>query len=149
MHLVANNPRPAEAEPDFKQRLAKLRAQAAKSCLDVQWLEMGLSAVCSELTELIEDPAAAHVERPLGYACEAVEELLKTVAGIELEVSSVVDWLDDAVEFGHAVLPLAILGALIEALARNPAENASMASVPRSRSDLVDSIAAVSCDNYI
>jgi hypothetical protein len=47
------------------------------------------------------------------------------------------DWLDDAVEFGHAALPLAILGALVETLARNPVENAPMASVPQSRSDLV------------
>lgn len=59
------------------------------------------------------------------------------------------DWLDDAVEFGHAALPLAILGALVEALARNPAENAPIASVPQSPSDLVDSIPTVSCDNYL
>ena len=59
------------------------------------------------------------------------------------------EWLDDVVEFSHPVLPLAILGALIEALARSRAESTSTASVPQCRSDLVDSIPAVSCDNYL
>jgi hypothetical protein len=59
------------------------------------------------------------------------------------------DWLDDSVEFSHAVLPLAILGALIDALGRGQAAIAPATSVPQSRSDLRDSIAAVSCDNYL
>ena|SRR5215469_906203 len=59
------------------------------------------------------------------------------------------DWLDDTIEFSHAVLPLAIVGALVEALAQSAVEIApARASVPRSRSDL-ESIAAVSCDNYL
>jgi len=59
------------------------------------------------------------------------------------------DWLDDTIAFSHAVLPLAILGALTEALVRPETPIAPAASVPRAGSDFRDSIPAVSCDNYL
>ena len=59
------------------------------------------------------------------------------------------DWLDDTVEFSHAALPLAILGALTEMLGRSPPVNAPAASVPKAPADSRDAIPAVSCDNYL
>jgi hypothetical protein len=59
------------------------------------------------------------------------------------------DWLDDTVACSHAVLPLAILGALMEALIQPQVATARAASVPASGADLRDSISAVSCDNYL
>jgi hypothetical protein len=58
------------------------------------------------------------------------------------------DWLDDTVELSHPVLPLAIMGALVEALRESPAVPAPAASVPQSRSDLRDTTAAICCDNF-
>lgn len=58
------------------------------------------------------------------------------------------DWLDDTVEFGHPVLPLAILGALVVSLRENSVASPAATSVPRSRSDLRDAIACVDCDNF-
>jgi hypothetical protein len=58
------------------------------------------------------------------------------------------EWLDDTVEFGHAVLPLAILGALVESLRWRAPAAAPTTSVPRSRSDLSEALGAVSCDNF-
>jgi hypothetical protein len=58
------------------------------------------------------------------------------------------DWLDDTVELGHPVLPLAILGALIDALDQNRAVPARATSVPQSRSDMSDTTAAICCDNF-
>jgi hypothetical protein len=58
------------------------------------------------------------------------------------------EWLDDTVELGHPVLPLAILGALVDAWHQNPAVPAPATSVPQSRSDLRDATAAICCDNF-
>ncbi len=58
-------------------------------------------------------------------------------------------WLDDSVEFSHPMLPLAILGALIEAAQQVPATVRTPTSVPRSQLGQAGSISAVSCDNYI
>jgi hypothetical protein len=58
------------------------------------------------------------------------------------------DWLDDPVEFGHPVLPLAILGALAESLRESPAASTAATSVPPSRSGLHDANASVDCGNF-
>jgi hypothetical protein len=58
------------------------------------------------------------------------------------------EWLDDTVELAHPVLPLAILGALIDALDQNRAVPAPATSVPQSSSDLRDTTAAICCDNF-
>ena len=58
------------------------------------------------------------------------------------------EWLDDTVEFGHAELPLAILGALIESLRERSVATPATTSVPRSRSDLRDAITCVDCGNF-
>jgi hypothetical protein len=58
------------------------------------------------------------------------------------------EWLDDTVELAHPVLPLAILGALVEGLNQNRAAPAPATSVPQSRSDLSDTTAAICCDNF-
>ena len=62
---------------------------------------------------------------------------------------AVPDWLDDSIDFSHSVLPLAILGALIDAPQLVPATARAPASVPRSQTVSAGSIPAVSCDNYI
>jgi hypothetical protein len=58
------------------------------------------------------------------------------------------EWLDDTVEFIHPVLPLAILGALVDAMHQNRAAPVPATSVPQSRSDLRDTTAAICCDNF-
>jgi hypothetical protein len=58
------------------------------------------------------------------------------------------EWLDDTVELSHPVLPLAILGALVEALNQNRAVSTPATSVPQSRSDLRDTTTAICCDNF-
>jgi hypothetical protein len=62
---------------------------------------------------------------------------------------AVPDWLDDNVHFTHPVLPLAILGALLSALAQNEKAAVPATSVPSSRQRFGHSISAVSCDNYV
>jgi hypothetical protein len=57
------------------------------------------------------------------------------------------DWLDDAVEFGHPVLPLAVLGALVESLRESSAASPAATSVP-SRSGLHDGMACLDCGNF-
>jgi hypothetical protein len=59
------------------------------------------------------------------------------------------DWLDNSVQFTHRVLPLAILGALLDARAQSEEAVAPATSVPLSRSGRGYAIPAVSCDNYI
>src|SRR5580658_9302582 len=59
------------------------------------------------------------------------------------------DWLDDSVHFAHPVLPFAILGALLSALAQNEKAAVPATSVPSSRQRLGHAISAVSCDNYV
>jgi hypothetical protein len=57
------------------------------------------------------------------------------------------EWLDDIVDAGHPVLPLAILGALIEArIAAEPSAAAAPLSVPSVR--LPQNSAYVCCDNF-
>jgi hypothetical protein len=58
------------------------------------------------------------------------------------------EWLDDTCEFSHPALPLAILGALAEALRRANAPAVTMTAAPRPRSESPDVVAAVSCDNF-
>ena len=60
---------------------------------------------------------------------------------------AVPDWLDDTLQFTHPALPLAILGALLESLARREEAPASAVSVPSSGSRRDNSIPAVACDN--
>lgn len=55
-------------------------------------------------------------------------------------------WLGDSAEFGHPVLALAILGALIDTLGW--AEEADLLPAPPLSCGEVDAIPAVSCDNY-
>jgi len=62
---------------------------------------------------------------------------------------AVPDWLDDSVEFSHPVLPLAVLGALVDALRQAPATIRSSTSVPQSHASPAGSIPAVSCENYL
>ncbi len=58
-------------------------------------------------------------------------------------------WLGESAEFSHPVLALAILGALIDTLAWAPETRSSPASAARQQSGETNSIAAVSCDNYL
>jgi hypothetical protein len=58
------------------------------------------------------------------------------------------EWLDDAITFSHAALPLAILGAALDAIARGHAPPAPATAVPPSRFDRRESVAAVCADNY-
>jgi hypothetical protein len=58
------------------------------------------------------------------------------------------EWLDDTVEFGHPVLPLAILGAFLGALCQLRPAALAATSVPQVRSDASDTFAPVSCDNF-
>jgi hypothetical protein len=55
------------------------------------------------------------------------------------------EWLDDTVEFRHATLPLAILGAVLAAW-RHTASAVRPAISARTKSS--DAIAPISCDNY-
>jgi hypothetical protein len=56
------------------------------------------------------------------------------------------EWLDDTAEAGHAVLPLAILGAWLEGLRMSAPAPAT--SVPRSRSEPSDVLLSMNCDNF-
>jgi hypothetical protein len=57
------------------------------------------------------------------------------------------DWLDDAVEAHHEVLPIAILMAFIEAHQMRSAER-SLHMVPQVRSESLDSGYPVCCDDF-
>jgi len=57
-------------------------------------------------------------------------------------------WLDDTIECAHAELPLAILGALVEAFAIKSAPAPTATSVPRSRAEPRNLTAYVDCDNF-
>ena len=57
-------------------------------------------------------------------------------------------WIDDTVEFAHAELPLAILGALVEGFATKSAPAPVAASVPRTRAEPRDLTVHVECDNF-
>jgi len=58
------------------------------------------------------------------------------------------DWLGDTVDFAHPVLPLAILGALVESWRGSSVASPAKTSVPGSRSDLRDAIACIDCGNF-
>jgi hypothetical protein len=62
---------------------------------------------------------------------------------------TVPEWLDETVAFNHPVLPLAILGAFLAAVRQRPSVSPATRLVPRSRSDLNDTVGAVSCDNFV
>jgi hypothetical protein len=57
-------------------------------------------------------------------------------------------WLDDTIEFAHAELPLAILGALVGALGKKSAPASAATSVPRSRLAPGDVAGYLDCDNF-
>ena len=58
------------------------------------------------------------------------------------------EWLDDGVEFSHAQLPLAILGAALEAVARGRPLAAPAAAVPASPRNRPEPFTSACCDNY-
>ena len=58
------------------------------------------------------------------------------------------DWLDDTVVVSHAVLPLAILGAVLDALMADAAAAPQVTSVPRTRGGIGDAATSVCCDNF-
>lgn len=61
------------------------------------------------------------------------------------------EWLDEPIESSHQVLPLAILGALADAVHRGPAMISRPRSVPVSgpdESNAPGNFVAVSCDNF-
>jgi hypothetical protein len=60
----------------------------------------------------------------------------------------VLEWLDDTAEAGHAVLPLAILGAWLKGLRMSAPSAAPATSVPRSGSDSRDMLLSMNCDNF-
>jgi len=60
---------------------------------------------------------------------------------------NVPDWLSDTAEFRHESLPLAILGALIEARQLDEKAQESSSSVPRCPIELSRD-ATVYCDNF-
>src|SRR5215467_7825658 len=57
------------------------------------------------------------------------------------------DWLDETIVFSHELLPLAIVGALLDATRQGAAAAPRAASVLRGQPHLSDA-ATVSCDNF-
>jgi hypothetical protein len=58
------------------------------------------------------------------------------------------DWLDDAVEARHEVLPLAILGAFAAARQASPAESSGNGTVPQCRPQHLGSLHALCCEDF-
>lgn len=58
------------------------------------------------------------------------------------------EWLDDGAEFSHAQLPLAILGAALEAVARGRPVAAPATAVPASPRERSEAFTSACCDNY-
>jgi hypothetical protein len=58
------------------------------------------------------------------------------------------DWLDDCAVAGHAILPLAMLSAFVEALRNKMAARAPAATTPRIRRERRPDPHAVCCDNF-
>jgi hypothetical protein len=57
-------------------------------------------------------------------------------------------WLDDTIEFTHAELPLAILGALVAAIGKQSAPASTAASLPRSQAEPRGITGYIGCDNF-
>jgi hypothetical protein len=57
-------------------------------------------------------------------------------------------WLDDTIEFTHADLPLAILGALVAAIGAKSAPGSTAGSLPRPPAEPRDIIGCIGCDNF-
>jgi hypothetical protein len=57
-------------------------------------------------------------------------------------------WLDDTIEFAHAELPLAILGALVGAIGTKSAPASTAAALPRPPAEPRDITGCIGCDNF-
>jgi hypothetical protein len=138
------------------------------------------NSVTPELVSELLDLMLAHCAAPNRAACEArVRRLITVQAWTEAALAligldhtrtlrrisfedgewrcvigskwPIPDWLDEPIESIHELLPLAILGALADAVHHGPARISCPWSVPASVSDENEaggSFGAVSCDNF-